>query len=87
MDKERHNLVLGECVSAPAGHDQPALYEPVNRAMCMAAVPEVQIKTDGLFEARAAPTAAKAAARSSRIISPIPSSATAAVNGVDREPG
>ncbi len=33
MDKEKHELVLGECVSAPPGFDQPTIYEPLNRAM------------------------------------------------------
>lgn len=37
MDKERRELVLGECVSSPPGHDQPAIYEPIERAMAMPA--------------------------------------------------
>lgn len=36
MDKERRQLVLGECVTAPPGFDQPLIYEPLHRAMAMA---------------------------------------------------
>jgi hypothetical protein len=35
MDKERKNLVLGECLTSPPGFDQPAIYEPLNRAFAM----------------------------------------------------
>ncbi|TCS62514.1 protein kinase domain-containing protein [Varunaivibrio sulfuroxidans] len=35
LDKERHQLVLGDFVSAPPGYHQPAVYEPVTRAMAM----------------------------------------------------
>jgi len=35
MDEEKENLVLGECVSTPPGHDQPVLYESVECAMAM----------------------------------------------------
>jgi len=37
MDKERHELVLGECITAPPGYDQPPIYEPIERAMSMPA--------------------------------------------------
>lgn len=37
MDKERQELVLGECVTSPAGYDQPPIYEPIARAMAMPA--------------------------------------------------
>jgi len=36
MDKEHRELVVGECVSAPPGYDQPVLYEPIERAYAMA---------------------------------------------------
>lgn len=35
MDKERRDLVLGECVTAPPGYDQPMIYETLERAMAM----------------------------------------------------
>ncbi|PCI40277.1 MAG: hypothetical protein COB46_07335 [Rhodospirillaceae bacterium] len=35
MDKEREHLVLGDCVTAPPGHDQPKIYEPIEHAMTM----------------------------------------------------
>lgn len=35
MDKERQDLVLGECVTSPPGYDQPPIYEPIARAMAM----------------------------------------------------
>ncbi len=37
MDKERTDLVLGECVTSPPGYDQPPIYEPLERAMSMPA--------------------------------------------------
>lgn len=37
MDKERRELVLGECVTSPPGYDQPKIYEPLDRAMTMPA--------------------------------------------------
>ncbi|MFC1673654.1 hypothetical protein ACFL12_05825, partial [Pseudomonadota bacterium] len=37
MDKERRELVLGECVTSPPGFDQPGIYEPRERAMAMPA--------------------------------------------------
>ena len=37
MDKERRELVLGECVTSPPGYDQPQIYEPLDRAMAMPA--------------------------------------------------
>ncbi len=36
-DGARNECMLGECVSAPAGLDQPALYEPIESAMAMPA--------------------------------------------------
>ncbi len=33
MDEERKDLVLGECVSAPPGFDQPAAFETIERAL------------------------------------------------------
>ncbi len=33
MDKERKDLVLGECVCAPPGFDQPAAFETIERAL------------------------------------------------------
>lgn len=33
MDKEHKELVLGECVTSPAGYDQPAVFETVPRGM------------------------------------------------------
>lgn len=35
MDKEHEHLVLGECVTAPPGHDQPQIYETIEQAMAM----------------------------------------------------
>ncbi|HEY9081554.1 hypothetical protein [Magnetovibrio sp.] len=35
MDKERRELVVGECLSSPPGFDQPIIYEPLNRAYAM----------------------------------------------------
>lgn len=35
MDKERRELVLGECVTTPPGFDQPVIYEPLERAYAM----------------------------------------------------
>lgn len=35
MDKEKRELVLGECVTSPAGFDQPMIYEPLDRAYAM----------------------------------------------------
>ena len=35
MDKERRELVVGECLSSPPGFDQPVIYEPVDRAYAM----------------------------------------------------
>lgn len=35
MDKEKRELVVGECLSAPPGFDQPAIYEPLDRAYAM----------------------------------------------------
>lgn len=35
MDKERRDLVLGECVTAPCAFNLPSIYEPVERAMAM----------------------------------------------------
>lgn len=37
MDKDRTELVLGECVTSPPGYDQPPIYEPLERAMAMPA--------------------------------------------------
>ena len=34
LDEGESGVVLGECVSAPPGFDQPAIYEPVHHAMC-----------------------------------------------------
>ncbi|MBF0247508.1 MAG: serine/threonine protein kinase [Alphaproteobacteria bacterium] len=36
MDRERHILVLGECVTSPPGFDQPSIYEPLERGLAMA---------------------------------------------------
>ncbi|MEQ8229742.1 MAG: hypothetical protein RIA64_16780 [Rhodospirillales bacterium] len=33
MDTARQNIAFGECYSSPAGFDQPAVYEPPERAM------------------------------------------------------
>ncbi len=33
MDKERTQVVMGDCVTSPPGFDQPLIYEPVPRAM------------------------------------------------------
>ena len=33
MDEERKDVVLGECVSAPPGFDQPAAFETIERAL------------------------------------------------------
>lgn len=33
MDKERTQVVLGDCVSCPPGFDQPAVYEPIELGM------------------------------------------------------
>jgi len=35
MDEEQQELVFGECVSSPPGHDQPIVYESLERAMAM----------------------------------------------------
>jgi len=35
MDKERRELVVGECFSSPPGFDQPVIYEPLDRAYAM----------------------------------------------------
>jgi len=35
MDKERRELVVGECLSSPPGYDQPVIYEPIERAYAM----------------------------------------------------
>ena len=35
MDKEKRVLVAGECLSSPPGFDQPAIYEPLDRAYAM----------------------------------------------------
>jgi len=35
MDKEKRELVVGECLSSPPGFDQPAIYEPLDRAYAM----------------------------------------------------
>jgi len=35
MDKERRELVVGECLSSPPGYDQPVIYEPLDRAYAM----------------------------------------------------
>lgn len=32
MDEACQNIVLGDCVTAPPGYDQPALYEPLERS-------------------------------------------------------
>lgn len=32
--KRSERVVLGECLSLPASYNQPALYEPIDRAMC-----------------------------------------------------
>ncbi|MCW8916547.1 MAG: hypothetical protein OQK24_11945 [Magnetovibrio sp.] len=37
IDKEKTELVLGECVTAPPGYDQPLIYEPIERAYAMPA--------------------------------------------------
>ncbi len=37
MDAVKSSIVLGECVSAPAGSAQPAVYEPIERAMAQPA--------------------------------------------------
>ena len=37
MDKDREELVIGECVTSPPGYDQPQIYEPLDRAMAMPA--------------------------------------------------
>lgn len=36
LDSNRTELVLGDCVSAPAGYDQPVLFEPIERALASA---------------------------------------------------
>jgi len=33
MDKERKEVVLGDCVTCPPGFDQPVFYEPIERGM------------------------------------------------------
>jgi len=35
MDKEKRELVVGECLTSPPGFDQPAIYEPLDRAYAM----------------------------------------------------
>lgn len=37
MDKERRELVVGECLTSPPGFDQPPIYEPLDRAYAMPA--------------------------------------------------
>ncbi|MDA0996821.1 MAG: hypothetical protein O2944_01280 [Proteobacteria bacterium] len=37
MNEERDDIVLGECVTAPPGFDQPVMYEPIERALAMPA--------------------------------------------------
>jgi len=34
LDEEMDEVVFGECVTTPSGHDQPAVYEPLERSMC-----------------------------------------------------
>lgn len=36
VDNNRTELVLGDCVSAPAGYHQPVLFEPIERALASA---------------------------------------------------
>lgn len=36
VDTNRTELVLGDCVSTPAGYDQPVLFEPIERALASA---------------------------------------------------
>ena len=49
MDKECRDLVLGECVTSPHGHDQPSIYEPLERAMAMPAGRGVGATSDDLY--------------------------------------
>jgi len=35
LDEDMQEIVLGECVTAPAGYDQPSMYESLERAMCI----------------------------------------------------
>lgn len=49
MDKDHHELVLGECVTASPGHDQPVIYEPLERAMAMPAGRGVGAICDDLY--------------------------------------
>lgn len=35
LDDEYQDLVIGECISSPPGHDQPILYETIERGMAM----------------------------------------------------
>ena len=35
MDRDRRELVVGECLTSPPGFDQPIIYEPLDRAYAM----------------------------------------------------
>jgi len=48
-DPEREAVVLGECVTAPPGHGQPAVYEPVASAAALPAGRQSGTVKDDLF--------------------------------------
>ena len=37
LDNEMEQIVLGPNVTAPAGYDQPSMFEPIDRAMALPA--------------------------------------------------
>lgn len=49
FDKEMQTIVLGECVTAPAGFDQPIACEPANRAMAQPAGRGVGSTVDDVY--------------------------------------
>lgn len=48
-DVSRSECLLGECVSAPAGLDQPAIYEPIETAMALPAGRGAGLTSDDLY--------------------------------------
>lgn len=49
MDKDRTELVLGECVTSPPGYDQPQIYEPLERAMAISSGRGYGHTTDDIY--------------------------------------
>lgn len=49
LDEDMQEIVLGDCVTAPEGFDQPAMYEPLERALASPAGRGIGSTTDDMY--------------------------------------